>query len=256
MAFRHGKATALFLDSLDASPYFNSADSPRTLTTAEVTAFGANAKAYIPGLEDAVLNASGFYDGAIGQIDEKLFNLSTSAAATYPATYCPDGGCIIGRQARLADCWNTSVTVGTPVAGAATINMSAQVSGAVDWGKILNDRTPIVTATTFLAPSVDWGLAGMPTLLGGQANIHITTNTWSAATTVKIQHSVDNSVWVDLITQTVPAGVAIDATHPWGQPTAYAPIAAPGTVNRYTRASITTAAGAGTITAVVAFARF
>lgn len=255
MAFRHGKATAIFLDSLDASPYFNSADSPRTLTTADVTAFGANAKSYIPGLEDAVLNASGFYDGAVGQIDEKLFNLTNSATATYPATYCPDGGPVIGRQARLANCWNTSVTVGTPVGGAATIKMAAQVSGAVNWGRVMNDRTPIVTATTVLGASVDWGLVGTPTLLGGQANIHVTTNTWSGATTVKIQHSTDNSVWTDLLTQVVPAGVAIDATHPFGQPTAYAPIVA-GTVNRYTRVSITTAAGAGTITAVVAFARF
>jgi hypothetical protein len=255
MAFRHGKATAIFLDSLDASPYFNSADSPRTIGTADVTAFGATGKAYIAGLEDAVLNASGFFDGDVGQIDDRLWALSSSATATYPATYCPDGGCIIGRQARLADCWNTSVTPSSPVGGAVTLKMSAQVSGAVDWGKVLNDRTAYTTTGTFLSASVDWG-TGSTSAAGGQANIHVTTNTRTVATTVKVQHSVDNSVWVDLITQVVPAGVAIDATHPFGQPTAYAPMLAPGTVNRYVRASVTTVAGSGTITAVVAFARF
>jgi hypothetical protein len=255
MAFRHGKSTAIFLDSLDASPYFNTADSPRTITTADVTAFGAQGKAYIAGVEDSVLNASGFFDGAIGQIDDRLWALSTSATQTYPATYCPDGGCVVGRQARLADCWSTNVTPSSPVGGAVTLKMTAQVSGSVDWGKILADRTPIITATTVLGQTVDWG-AGSASTAGGQANIHVITNTWTGTTTVKVQHSTDGTVWTDLLTQTVPAGVAISPTAPFGQPTAYAPIVAPGPVNRYVRSSVTTGAGAGTITAVVAFARF
>lgn len=254
MSFRHGKSTALFLDSLDASPYFNTADNGRTLSTAEVTAFGAQGKAYIAGLEDATFNASGFFDGAVGQIDDRL-NVLTTAGNAYACTYCPDGGAVIGRLARVFDIINTTVGVSSPVANATALKLSAQVTGGADWGRVLNNQTQL-SATTTLA-GVDWGATGASTL-GGQMNVHVTFNTRSTAIDVKVQHSTDNSVWTDLAgaQQTVPAGVAVDGTHPFGQPTAYVINTAAIAVNRYLRAVITPTAGTGAISAVVAFARF
>lgn len=255
MTFRHGKATALFLDSLDASPYFNTADSGRTIGTSEVTAFGAQAKAYIPAIEDAVFSASGFFDGDVGKIDDRL-NILTNASTNYPATYCPDGGAVIGRLCRVLDLINTSIGASSPVASATALKLSAQVHGGADWGRILNDQAQntgaVVTGTT-----VDWGATGASTL-GGQLNIHVTLNTRSTTTAIKLQHSTDNSVWTDLTgaTQTVPIGQAVDATHPFGAPIAYAIQVPTGAVNRYLRAVITPTAGTGAISAVVAFARY
>ena len=254
MTFRHGKSTALYLDSLDASPYFNAADSGRTLTTADVTAFGAQGKAYIAGLEDASFNASGFFDGAVGQIDDRLQALTT-AGVSYAATYCPDGGAVVGRLCRVLDLINTNVTPSSPVASATALKLSAQVTGGADWGRVLNNAAQLSALTT--GTGVDGG-ATSASLIGGQMNVHITFNTRSTATDVKVQHSTDNAVWVDLTgaQQTVPAGVAVDATHPFGQPTAYPVNTAAIAVNRYLRAVITPVAGTGTISAVVAFARF
>lgn len=253
MTFRHGKSTALYLDSLDASPYFNAADSGRTMGTAEVTAFGAQGKAFIAGLEDASFTASGFFDGDVGKIDDRL-NILTTSGAPYPATYCPDGGAVIGRLCRVLDLINTSVAASSPVAAATALKLTAQVNGGGDWGKVLNDAA--VISATVPGTTVDWGVTGA-SAAGGQMNLHVTANTRSTTTAVKIQHSTDNSVWTDLTgaTQTVPVGQAVDATHPFGAPIAYA-INVAGTVNRYLRAVITPTAGTGTITAVVAFARF
>lgn len=254
MTFRHGKSTALFLDSLDASPYFNTADSGRSIGTSEVTAFGAQAKAYIAAVEDAVFSASGFFDGDVGKIDDRL-NILTNAAAAYPATYCPDGGAVVGRLCRVLDLINTNIGASSPVASATALKLSAQVTGGADWGRVLNDQAQN-TGTTLTGASVDWGVGGASTV-GGQVNIHVTYNTRSTTTAVKLQHSTDNSVWTDLTgtAQTVPAGQAVDATHPFGAPIAYA-LNIGGTVNRYLRAVITPTAGTGAISAVVAFARF
>jgi hypothetical protein len=253
MSFRYGNKTAVFLDSLEASPYLNSADSSRTIATSDVTAFGATAKAFIAGEEDATLTAAGFFDGGVGAIDEKLWNLM-GITGSYPGTYCPDGGAIIGRQARLYDLVETNVTPSSPIGGAVTIKLTAQVTGGEKHGKVLNDNTQ--TSTTIPGTSVDWGVNGASSN-GGKINIHVPFNTWSATTAVKLQHSTDNTVWVDLAgaAQTIPAGQAVDVTHPNGLPSAYT-LTLSGAVNRYVRAVITPAAGTGAISAVVAFARF
>lgn len=79
---------------------------------------------------------------------------------------------------------------------------------------------------------------------GGRGNLHITaiTGTW----TIKIQHSVDNSVWADLITftQATAAGGAVSES-----------LAVTGTVNRYLQITWTEDV-AGSITFAVTFARY
>ena len=79
----------------------------------------------------------------------------------------------------------------------------------------------------------------------GEYLLHVTANDRSATVDVKIQHSTDDSVWADLITFT-QVGV--------GAETAEAKTVS-GTVNRYVRAARTVAAGTGSITYAVGFAR-
>jgi hypothetical protein len=79
------------------------------------------------------------------------------------------------------------------------------------------------------------------------AQVHVTVNTRSTTSVVKIAHSADNSTFADLVTFTT---VGIGAT------TSERSLVATGTtVNRYLRAVNTLAAGSGSITYQVSFAR-
>jgi hypothetical protein len=153
-----------------------------------------------------------------------------------------DGGATVGRRCVLAGVIASNYVPGPPVGGAATLKLDLQVNGTLVDGYCLTPyNTPIVTATTVNNTAVDNTLSSAA---GGIATIHTVANTWTGNTTVKVQHSVDNSVWVDLITQVVPASTA----------TGYV-LTVAGTVNRYTRAIVTTAAGTGSVNVLAAFAR-
>ena len=257
MTFRHGKATALFLNGINATEYFNAGDFSHSIATAETTTWGNNDKTHIPGHKDATFTASGFFDGEIGRIDRTLWTLNGNQTP-YPMTYCPDGGAIVGRNARLAALLNTDIANSSPISSATTLKLSGQVAGNAAgvgggrFGQVLNGTTQggssVITGTT-----VDSGIIG-GTTNGGFANIHMTLNSRSAGNSVKVQHSTNGTVWVDLVEQVVPAGVAVDASNPFGQPTAYQ-LAIAGTINRYVRALITPTAGTGAFVAVVALAR-
>ncbi len=81
---------------------------------------------------------------------------------------------------------------------------------------------------------------------GGAATLHIPANTVNGNTTIKVQHSANNSTWADLITFTnVAASTATSEIK-----------AVSGTVNRYLRATASTAGSSGSITFMIAFARF
>jgi hypothetical protein len=82
---------------------------------------------------------------------------------------------------------------------------------------------------------------GALTSNGGHANLHVLVSsggTWS----LKVQHSVDNVTFADLITFT-STGAAIGAEHK----------TASGTVNRYTRVLLTRTSGS--LTVMISFAR-
>lgn len=253
MTLRHGKSTSVLIGSLDASIYLNNADFPISISTAEVTTFRTgDAKSYIPGHADATASFSGFYDGAVGTISPVLYAMADVQDGTsYPVTYCPDGGAAVGRNAELAAVLLTGINTSSPVASATTIKVDGQATGGAAGGKVLNGDTTL-TSATITGTTVDDGAA---TGNGGVAHIHVPLNSRTASVDVKVQHSTNGTTWVDLAQQTVPAGVAVSGTTPFGQPTAYR-LTVAGTINRYVRALITPTAGSGSYIAVVALARF
>jgi hypothetical protein len=95
----------------------------------------------------------------------------------------------------------------------------------------------VTTATN--GTSVDNGAS---TANGMRANLHVTAVTGTGGT-VKVQHSSDNSTWVDFHTFTA-ATAATSQTK-----------TATGTVNRYLR-SVITPAGSSGLTCVVGAARY
>ena len=131
MAFGHGKSAVFKLDDSggslrDLSTYINEASMPRDIETAETTAFGASAKAYITGLTVATISFSGMFDatadgylaGVVGQ------------AATLSFEYGPLGS-TGGFVKYEGECILTSYELSSPVGDVVTFSADAQVTGAI-----------------------------------------------------------------------------------------------------------------------------
>lgn len=241
-AFRHGKLTRVFLAHKDASPFLNSAEVEQSTETAETSAFGTVAKTYIPGQRDATISLSGMYDGTTGQLDEVMHDLHDDEV-TYPATLFVDAGIAVGRTVRIAEVYQTSYAASSPIDDVVTVSADLQCNGGVRFGYVLNNEAT-VTSSVVTGTAVDAG-ALSATAKGGVMHVHVPSNTRSAAITVKTQTSPDNSVWTDLLTQTVPTGAVAG----------YSVSVNTGAVARYIRTLITPAAGTGSAVVIVAFGR-
>ena len=72
MAFIHGKSAVVLHGAYDLSSYLNNGSANSSVDTNEVTAFGSTSKAYVTGLKDSTLSASGMFDGSASAVDEVL----------------------------------------------------------------------------------------------------------------------------------------------------------------------------------------
>jgi hypothetical protein len=252
MAFAHGRNAGALVAQYNATAWLNSLEVARTAQAAETTTFGSTAKTYISGNTDATISASGFWDGDAGQLDLVLTGIM-DAGNLVPYTWCPQG-ITVSAPAQVMVGVNTEYGVSTPVGGVVAAKLSAQVSDGAYWGKVLNGTASITGTVT--GTTQDAGASGVTTN-GGRVNIHATLNSRSTSIDVKLQHSTDGSTWVDVSggQQTVPAGVAVTGSAPYGQPTSYS-LKVSGTINRYTRVLITPTAGTGSAIITVAFARY
>lgn len=240
--FRHGKLTRVFLAQKDASKYLNSAETAQTIDTKETSSFGTVSKTYIPGTRDATMSIGGMYDGGVGELDEMMAGLH-GALATYPATFAYDAlPLAVGRITRLADVYQASYDTSSPADDIVSVSGELTCNNGVRMGYVLNGENPVTTTVTGTA--VDAG-ASSATTRGGMMHVHVLSNTRSTAVDVKTQVSTDNSIWTDLLTQTVPAGTVAG----------YCANVNTGTVARYMRALITPTAGTGSAVIIVAFGR-
>jgi hypothetical protein len=239
MPFRHGKNTAVLVAKYDISAYLNEVSSSMSIDTAETSTFGTAAKTYITGQNDATISFSGLYDGATDAIAE-IFEAIIDNDSTPAITICSDGGLTVGANASLAQGKQTSYEISAPVSDVVSLSGEFQVTEGLRGGVLLAAATTHSTTTS--GSSVD-GTAS--SALGARANLHVTANTRSANTTIKVQHSADNSTWADLITFAV-----VGATT-----TTSETLTATGTINRYLRATTTIASGTGSITYTLSLSR-
>lgn len=232
MAFIHGKGAATLVNAYDLSAFFNTYDAAATADTAEVSTFGGSSKAYVAGLKDATLSLGGFFDGSAAAVDAVL---SAAIGSSTLFTLAPAGAGTIGNRANLAQAYETGYTVSAPVGDAVTVSAEAQVSNGMASGIILADLAArTATGNTTVNDN------GASSSAGAVAHLHVTAFTGTDVT-IKVQHSADNSTWVDLITFTQLTAIGSERG------------TAAGTVNRYLRVNI-----AGTFTSVtfaVALAR-
>jgi len=240
MAFVHGKNSRLLLGTAAFSGYLRAFERSTEVELADSTVFGDEGHRFIPGLETGTLSLDGLLDtiATAGGQDETLDSAMQAAAGSI-ITAAP-GGLALGARVFMIEARETNYGVSSSVGDVVNFNASWQSEGQVDHGVSLRDLTS--ASATGNGTSVD-NAASSPG--GVSAALHVTTNTRNGTTTVKVQHSVDNSAWIDLATFAV-VGTGLKTAER---------LTAAGTVNRYLRAQWTLAGTTGAITFAVAAAR-
>ena len=240
MAFIHGKTTQILHGVFDLSSFMNSGQVSRSAETSETTSFGSTAKTYIVGLVDGSLSASGMFDGSASAVDD-ILSSSIGSDTLSPVTFAIDGT-TLGNRVSLLQAKATKYDVSSPVGDVVSVSYDAQADGGVDQGVSLAALTSVSASTT--TTSHDNAASSTN---GGMAQLHVTANTRSSTSVIKVQHSSDNSTWADLATfATVPITTKTSER---------LAVAAATTVNRYLRTVCTLAAGSNSITYQVSFAR-
>jgi hypothetical protein len=240
MAFATGVSCVVLIDAFDASGYLHDANPSQDRAVPECSTFGVGARSYVKGLQGGKFSTSGFFDIAAGG-NQSVFDGFFAGSPNQVIT-CGPTGIAVGAIVRMLS--------GVQGTHASTIPVDNVVGTSAEWtadGGITAGRSLKVLASisaTVNGASVDNAAL---TSNGGVAHLHVTVNTRDATVVVKVQHSDDDAIWVDLVTF---ATVGIGATTK-----ERVVVAAGTTVNRYLRAVHTLAAGTGAITSAVAFGR-
>jgi hypothetical protein len=241
MPFRHGKSTKVLFGEYDLSRFLTEARQPRSADTPETTTFGALNKTYVVGHPDDQIALTGYFDGDVGATDPVLA-AQLAVETSIPLTVGIEGSAV-GRRALLHLILESAYDLSSPVAGVVGVTANLVGAGPVMAGVLLKDVAASVTATGN-GTNVDNGAL---TSNGGIAHLHVPTNTRNGTTIWKVQHSVDNSAWVDLVTFATVGAATIAKER--------IVVASGTTVNRHLRAQWTVAGSTGSTFAAVAFAR-
>ena len=132
--FRHGKPTVFKVDNsggslTDISNTLTDVSFPRSVDTAETSAFGDSAKTYIVGLSDATVSVSGNYDATV---DAHLAGV-LGQAATLSFEYGPEGSTSTFVK-YTGECILTSYEKSGAIGDVVTYSAEFQVTGAVTRG--------------------------------------------------------------------------------------------------------------------------
>ena len=137
--FRHGKNTAFKLDNaagtlVDISTALTSLNFPRTIETADTSAFGTSAKTYVVGLSDSKISAQGMFDATTdAQIAAVIAAIDAGTLATASFEYGPEGT-TSGRVKYSGEALVTGYEITGAVGDMVAANLELQVTGAVTRG--------------------------------------------------------------------------------------------------------------------------
>lgn len=237
----HGRVTAFLVNEFDVTTNLNQVTHSNQRAADNADHFGINSKAYVAGLSESKMGIEGWFDvdlnGATDLLETKI-ETDVVALGLLAQT-----GIKLGGPVKFGEGILTQFEVNTKIDGVGQIKAEMQANKAFPSGIILAAAKSIATATTTNEASQ---VRAALTATGGRAQLHVVGNASNGATVVKVQHSVDGSTWADLITFTsVPSSTKTSELKALANGT---------TVNRYVRATATTA-GTGAVVYTVAFAR-
>lgn len=238
MSFVHGSVGRVYVNGFDLSAFLKSASAAEEIDAHDTTTFGATAKTYMPGLVDATISAEGLFSGAVGATNAVL-SAALRGHAPDLWTWLPAGD-IDGTFGYGVSTHITSYEVNSPVDDLVSVTTEAQSNVGLEQVQILHPLAARATTTN--------GTARDNTVLtaaGGVAYLQVTAASGGTPNlTVRIQHSVDASAWVDLITFT-----AVTAANNAQR------LTVAGTVNRHVRAAWTITGSTPSFTFHAAFGR-
>lgn len=233
MTVVHGKGTKVYGSGYDLTSFFKKAGVSGEAELPDATTFGNNSKVYgDDGLLDATLKAEGLFaydelELTLDKSDEVLAAALNQDPSTWAICFAGD---VMGYPCDLVSAIEGAYEIEADLGDLVQVSAEAQSKVGKEPGRILHpmgQETATGNGTTY-----DAGAAGMPTAFGGAGYLQVKdVSGGGPSVTVKIQHSADASVWVDLITF-----AAVTADH------GHERVAVTGTVNRYLRAIWTIAA--------------
>lgn len=236
----HGRLCSVYFNQFDLSNYLNKFDAQRNAPELDQTTFLDTAKTFIAGLQDGSISLEGFFSHDETDLDtaEDNFKLALTASANGVLTVAPEGGAVFGKRALVCDAIENKHAISATTQ--TLIQSNAAFRGEISHGVMLAAKA--ARTATGNGTSVDNGASSAN---GGVAHQHVFSKSGTSPTLdTKIQHSVDDSTFADLITFTQATTVGSERK------------TVTGTVNRYLRESRTISGSATpTFTNAVAFAR-
>ena len=194
MSFVHGSKTRIYANGYDLSAFLKNVSGPSEVEMHDSTTFGATAKAYEPGIENATLSAEGLFSGAVGATDA-VFHAALRGRTPVVWNWLPMGD-IDGSFGYGLLALETNYEINSPADDLVNVSVEAQSDVGHERVQILHP----LAAETATGNGVSRDNAAATTA-GGVGYLQVTTVSGTAPSmTVKIQHSADAVTWVDLIT--------------------------------------------------------
>lgn len=214
MAFIQGKDTVVYFNESDYSTYFSSVDLSATADVAESTTFGNTSKTYIAGERDGTIGLTGFFDATADTQFASVYGTSFNLVVGHD-------GITTGKRASFAKSLITNYGVSSPVGDIVASSLDVQANDGLHNGSVLINGA--FTATAVQGSAQD----NTTSTSNGLGAFLIATSVSGTSPTadVKIQHSADNSTWVDLVTFTQVTAASSEIKE----------VEAGTTINRYLR---------------------
>ncbi len=229
MTFMHGSKAVMYLMGMNGTPFLNDIEQSASIEAAEVTVLGLLGKAYIPGLQDATLKITGFFDGN-SAMDTNTFSYMVNSYSVGPSQpYCSsiylpqgDGNGALGYG--FQGLVNKDL-LKTPINAAGTVEVDLTSSSGWEGGFVTAPLTAYAGAsgTTFAIDNLVSSANGASALMVCTG----VSGTASPTMTLTIQHSVDNVTYVPLMTFAAQTAIGDQRVS----------IPAGTTINRYIRGS-------------------
>ncbi|MFI7707607.1 hypothetical protein [Nonomuraea sp. NPDC049480] len=237
MAFVHSKNGRVMVNNRHLSGRITGWTVAGERNMGETTTLLDDGARFIPGLRAGSVTVNGLFDGADDDIDETI-QAADGALDGLLTTVLPDGF-TIGKPAFIATSNLSSYVIESSVSDTVSLTVETTPNDGVDHGRVVHAHT--AETATGNSTSVDNGASSAN---GGVASLHVTAASGTTPSlTAKVQHSVDNSVWVDLITFTAATAAGSQRR------------TVTGTVNRYVRETHTISGTTPSFTYAAAFAR-
>jgi hypothetical protein len=244
----HGASVGLLIDGFDLSGAFPDFNMESSQAMHDRTAFGNPAIVRVPGLKNGKATGQAFVDPTA--ITGSLAVLKGRYTGSSPSTPIPAviarglSGFALGGRVDLGYFHQSSLAFKFIITDLEKVTFNGEPSAnAIDYGVSLH-ALAAETSFPFNGASVDNSAA---TANGGVFAVFVTAIAGAGPNVVyKVQHSTDNSTWVDLATASAITVV---------NSVARIEVAAGTTVRRYLRLVITNGGTTSSVTGVAVFAR-